>query len=73
MDVQMPEMDGLETTRQIRQDKNMRQPVIIAMTANALPEDCEICLRKGMDDYLSKPIKVEDILLVLKKWWSKTA
>jgi CheY-like chemotaxis protein len=51
----------------------MRQPVIIAMTANALPEDCEICLRKGMDDYLSKPIKVEDILLVLKKWWSKTA
>jgi CheY-like chemotaxis protein len=72
MDVQMPEMDGLETTRQIRLDKSMHQPVIIAMTANALPEDREICLRAGMDDYLSKPIKVEDILVVLEKWWSKT-
>jgi signal transduction histidine kinase/ligand-binding sensor domain-containing protein/DNA-binding response OmpR family regulator len=72
MDVQMPEMDGLETTRQIRQDKNIHQPVIIAMTANALPEDREICLRAGMDDYLSKPIKVEDILMVLEKWWYET-
>jgi signal transduction histidine kinase/ligand-binding sensor domain-containing protein/DNA-binding response OmpR family regulator len=72
MDVQMPEMDGLEATRRLRKDTSMPQPVIIAMTANAMPEDRELCIRAGMDDYLSKPIKVEDVLAVLERFWLKT-
>jgi CheY-like chemotaxis protein len=70
MDVQMPEMDGLEATRRIRQHKSTHQPVIVAMKANALPEDREICIRAGMDDYLSKPIKIEEMLSILEEWWS---
>ena len=67
MDVQMPEMDGLEATQFIR--KHMaEQPVIVAMTANAMAEDREICLKAGMDDYLSKPIKLAEVIAVLQKW-----
>jgi CheY-like chemotaxis protein len=67
MDVQMPEMDGLEATRRIRAMTG-RQPVIIAMTANAMQGDREICLRAGMDDYVSKPVKLEIAVNVLEKW-----
>jgi signal transduction histidine kinase/DNA-binding response OmpR family regulator len=72
MDVQMPEMDGLEATRHIRglppEDLATDvQPRIIAMTANALREDCDICLAAGMDDYLSKPIQVSDLVAALEK------
>jgi signal transduction histidine kinase/ligand-binding sensor domain-containing protein/DNA-binding response OmpR family regulator len=67
MDVQMPEMDGLQTTRAIRQDFQ-KQPVIIAMTANAMVEDKENCLQAGMDDYISKPFKLDTIREVLSKW-----
>jgi len=72
MDVQMPEMDGLEATRRIRQllppDLPARaQPRIVAMTANALKEDCDICLAAGMDDYLSKPIQPEELVRALLK------
>ncbi|HXB45646.1 MAG TPA: two-component regulator propeller domain-containing protein [Puia sp.] len=67
MDVQMPEMDGLEASRIIRQ-KMGSQPVIIALTANAMQQDQEICLQSGMDDYLSKPIKVELLMRMLEKW-----
>ena len=67
MDVQMPEMDGLEATRLIRQNFNI-QPVIIAMTANAMTEDKEACLQAGMDDYISKPIRREQLVQTLAKW-----
>jgi signal transduction histidine kinase/ligand-binding sensor domain-containing protein/DNA-binding response OmpR family regulator len=67
MDIQMPEMDGLEATQFIRQHMK-EQPVIVAMTANAMPEDREICMKAGMDDYLSKPMKLSEIIVVLEKW-----
>jgi len=67
MDVQMPGMDGYEATRFIRENMT-HQPVIVAMTANAMPEDKELCLRTGMDDYLSKPMKIADIMEVLERW-----
>jgi PAS domain S-box-containing protein len=68
MDVQMPEMDGLEATRQIRGELSLsKQPQIIAMTANARPEDRQECLNAGMDDYISKPIRFDAIEVVLKK------
>ncbi|MGC4036102.1 MAG: response regulator [Chitinophagaceae bacterium] len=67
MDVQMPEMDGVEATRTIR-NRNHEQPLIIAMTANAMEEDRDICLRSGMNDFLSKPIKPQDVVTMLEKW-----
>jgi signal transduction histidine kinase/DNA-binding response OmpR family regulator/HPt (histidine-containing phosphotransfer) domain-containing protein len=68
MDVQMPEMDGLEATRRIRRDFAAdAQPHIIAMTANAMKEDREACLAAGMDDYMSKPIQVEELTTALSK------
>jgi signal transduction histidine kinase/CheY-like chemotaxis protein len=67
MDVQMPEMDGLEATRRIRAMTG-RRPVIIAMTANAMQGDREICLRAGMDDYVTKPVKLEIVVNVIEKW-----
>lgn len=67
MDVQMPEMDGLEATRRIRA-MNGRRPIIIAMTANAMQGDREECLQAGMDDYISKPIKLELAVNILEKW-----
>lgn len=67
MDVQMPEMDGLEATRIIRQ-ADINQPIIIALTANAMQGDQEECLRAGMNDYLSKPLKLEELVIMLEKW-----
>ncbi|MEP6612455.1 MAG: response regulator [Mucilaginibacter sp.] len=67
MDMQMPGIDGLEATRVIRQTV-VKQPVIIALTANAMTDDKEICIAAGMDDYISKPVKLEDLMNKLKKW-----
>lgn len=67
MDVQMPVMDGLEATKIIKKNYPV-QPYIIAMTANALQEDKERCLAAGMDDYISKPVRLEELIVMLKKW-----
>jgi CheY-like chemotaxis protein len=67
MDVQMPEMDGLEATRMIRERLKI-QPVIIAMTANAMQGDREECLGAGMDDYITKPVNFEELISMLEKW-----
>jgi CheY-like chemotaxis protein len=68
MDVQMPEMDGLEATRQIlRRYPNGLRPRIIAITANVMKEDQEACAAAGMDDYLGKPIKVDELVNALRR------
>ena len=69
LDVQMPEMDGYEAARQLgRRWKNEDSPCIIAMTGNAMQGDREKCLRAGMDDYIAKPVRVEDIRTALERW-----
>jgi PAS domain S-box-containing protein len=66
MDVQMPEMDGLEATKCIR-CMSGRQPYIIAMTAHAMKGDREECLEAGMNDYVSKPVRIEDLQAAIKR------
>jgi light-regulated signal transduction histidine kinase (bacteriophytochrome)/CheY-like chemotaxis protein len=72
MDLQMPEMDGLETTRRIRLIEKDTLPLnqikIVAMTANAMAEDRENCILVGMDDFISKPVRIDDLANVLKKF-----
>ena len=68
MDVQMPEMDGLTATERICQEWQVgKRPQVIAMTANAMEGDRQICLNAGMNDYLSKPIRIETLMRVLSK------
>jgi CheY-like chemotaxis protein len=76
MDVMMPEMNGLEATQQIRarqqdraQHPNFKSPmIIVAMTASAMPGDRDKCLAAGMDDYLSKPVRPEDVRTIIQRW-----
>ena len=69
LDVQMPEMDGLEAARQICQRwPAEKRPLIIAMTGNALLGDREKCLQAGMDDYISKPVRVAELQAALERW-----
>jgi signal transduction histidine kinase/CheY-like chemotaxis protein len=67
MDCQMPEMDGYEATRQIRAGK-WHQPRIIAITANIMHGDDEICRGAGMDDYMSKPARIEKLREIIERW-----
>lgn len=72
MDVQMPEQDGLTATRRICQTWHRNErPIIIAMTANAMQNDREECLQAGMDDYLSKPVKIDELSQMLEAWGLK--
>jgi CheY-like chemotaxis protein len=68
MDVRMPEMDGLEATRIIRRRWPEDGPKVIAITAYALEGDREKCLAAGMNDYISKPVKMEELAAILKKF-----
>jgi len=69
MDCQMPEMDGFEATRRIRAlDGSGRQVTVVAMTANAMKGDREMCLSAGMNDYVAKPVVIETLGRVLQHW-----
>ncbi len=73
MDVQMPEMDGLTATEKICERWPVpERPWIIAMTANALEGDRQMCFRAGMDDYVSKPVKIENLVAALKRTQSQS-
>ncbi len=67
MDLQMPEMDGLEATREIRKKELEKQPLIIAVTANVLEEDANLCTECGMNGFLAKPFKIEELMDFLSR------
>ena len=69
MDIQMPEMDGLEATRLIRQDARFDRLPIIAMTADAMADDRKRCIDAGMNDYLSKPVDSKLLFATLDRWY----
>ena len=73
MDVQMPELDGLQAARQIRMDRSLaHQPYIIAMTAAAMQLDRDKCLAAGMNDFVSKPARLENLEEVLQHFLQQT-
>ncbi|MEQ9298868.1 MAG: ATP-binding protein [Cyclobacteriaceae bacterium] len=70
MDVQMPKQDGIVTTRQIRSKLGEQKPIIAALTASAMKEDQDRCLAAGMNAYLSKPVRKQDISNLISDWFS---
>jgi CheY-like chemotaxis protein len=68
MDIMMPEMDGFETMRQIRQDSSFRNLPILALTAKAMKGDREKCLDAGASDYIAKPVNTEQLLSLMRVW-----
>ncbi len=71
MDIMMPEMDGLAATREIRKKSECKRLPIIALTAKAMPNDREECLRAGADDYIAKPLDIDKLLSLIKVWIPK--
>jgi CheY-like chemotaxis protein len=70
MDCQMPELDGFEATLELRNQERAsgRHTVVVAMTANAMDGSREACLRAGMDDYMTKPVKLADLAEMTRRW-----
>jgi CheY-like chemotaxis protein len=68
MDIMMPEMDGIDTMREIRKIPELKSVPIIAVTAKAMKGDREKCIEAGAWDYLSKPVNTPDLLTVLRAW-----
>jgi Response regulators consisting of a CheY-like receiver domain and a winged-helix DNA-binding domain len=73
MDVQMPDIDGYMLANIIRSKNLERKPIIVGVSAHAYKEDIEEAIKSGMDDYITKPIRMDDIIRVLVKYLSKTS
>jgi len=71
MDIMMPEMDGFTAMRTIRADGDIGKVPIIALTANAMPEDRVRCLEAGADDYIAKPIDIDRLVSLCRVWMPK--
>jgi CheY-like chemotaxis protein len=71
MDIMMPEMDGIDTMKAIRQDARFKNLPIVAVTAKAMKGDREKCIEAGAWDYLSKPVDPEQMLTALRSWLTK--
>ncbi|MEC7839173.1 MAG: response regulator [Chlamydiota bacterium] len=74
LDIQMPGKDGYEVCREIRKiekEQNKPSTAIVALTANAMAEDRDLCLAAGMDEYLAKPVRGQDLVKILEKFLSK--
>jgi CheY-like chemotaxis protein len=73
MDMQMPEMDGLEATRAIRRIPRYKDVPILAMTANAFTDDAASCLAAGMNDYIGKPVDPDVLFSTMLRWLEKSS
>jgi CheY-like chemotaxis protein len=71
MDIMMPEMDGYETTQKIRRENKNHQLPIIAVTAKAMKGDREKCIEAGASDYIPKPVKIDQLLSLMRVWLYK--
>jgi len=71
MDIMMPELDGYETTQQIREDDTFKQLPIISLTAKAMKGDREKCIESGASDYITKPVDTDQLLSLMRVWLYK--